>query len=220
MMKGNIYVTTDMNIVISQFNTRDPNTKIIFLDEVDPGVIQTIRPVIGTILLPEYKGTCARLDNNMDQYRALYIEHLLGEECTSYIAVILRALMNGVNILIYTTKDSYEMYFPVLYEFILNSYGLSIGTAQTQPIFNTNFTPPICNLLYTLSLMSFKEFMLLYPATLVLDDNVVRKMIEDENPYTTDNQTFDWYKTYFYEYKEQTKQAGTFLQVVARKVGR
>lgn len=220
MMKGNIYVTTDMNIVINQFNTRDPNTKIIFLDEVDPGVVLSIRPVIGTILLPEYKGTCARLDNNINEYRNLYISHLLGEECTSYIAVVLRALMSGINILMYITKDSYEMYFPVLYEFIFNSYGLSIGTAQSQPMFNTNYMPQICNLLYTMDLMSFKEFMIIYPPTLALDDNVVRKMIEEENPYTTDNQTFDWYKNYFYEYKEQTKKAGKFLKVVCRKVGR
>lgn len=224
MFKGNIFITTDMNIIINQANMRDPNTRIVFLDEVDPHLIESTGGLAGYLLLPDYNGTCARLDNDMEGYRSLYIQHLMSESVTLYIGVIFRVLLEGANIIFYMSKDSYEMYFPLLNEFFMNSFGLCIGTAQSQPVFNINFTPQILTMMYLISsgnlkLLSFEEFMLLYPQGIQLNDDVIRKMADEINPFSSQcDGTFEWYRDYFYRYKEDTQKSGKFLKVVARRV--
>ena len=99
-----------------------------------------------------------------------------------------------------------------------------MGTTQNQPVFNVNYTPHILTLMYLISsgnlkLLSFEEFMLLYPQGVQLSDDVIRKMIEEINPFSSQcDGAFEWYRNYFYQYKEETQKTGKFLKVVARRV--
>lgn len=217
MLTGNIFITTDFTVVMNQCAMNDPNTRIVYIDNVDPKYENIL--LNGTLLMPPYEAISARLEGDMQTYNITYNNYLASDFIIAYLAIFVKLLYSGTNIILYMSKDSYEMYYKTLYDFILFNFGISIGDEQTPPTFNTNYIPQICNLLYLNDVyFTFEEYMKWYPLTQIPDD-VIRKMITQVNPFSINcDGTFEWYKKYFEDYKAQVLQTGNVLKIVAKRV--
>lgn len=203
MLKGSIYITTDINVVRQMMSTN----KIVIVGEPDQLLVQSTNALVASVLLPPYNCMMAKMDNDIQQFTMLYYNHLMSNEVSNFIAALIRALYNGTNILLYSTQDEFSLYFDQFYNFMISNYGIYIGTPANQFTVDLTFIWKICSTLYMYELFTVEEFFTNYPVGTEIPDEVIMKLIYELNPYVEDPKSFECYKSYFYNYKERIKAA-------------
>lgn len=203
MLKGSIYITTDINVLRQMMSTN----KIVIVGEPDQALVQSTNALVASVLLPPYNCMMAKMDNDINQFTMLYYNHLMSNEVSNFIAAIIRALYNGTNILLYSTQDEFSLYFEQFYNFMIANYGIYIGTPANQFMVDSTLNWKLCSALYLFELFTVEEFFINYPSGIQIPDDVIMKLIYELNPYVEDNKSFECYKTYFYNYKERIKAA-------------
>lgn len=203
MLKGSIYITTDINVLRQMM----PTNKIVIVGEPDQALVQSTNALVASVLLPPYNCMMAKMDNDINQFTMLYYNHLMSNEVSNFIAAIIRALYNGTNILLYSTQDEFSLYFEQFYNFMIANYGIYIGTPANQFMVDSALNWKLCSALYLFELFTVEEFFINYPSGIQIPDDVIMKLIYELNPYVEDNKSFECYKTYFYNYKERIKAA-------------
>lgn len=216
IFKGNLIVTTDMEMVKNMIGTH----RIVVIGEPSPEFVASTGAVVGSILLPPYPAMMALMDNNINAFMSAYSAHLNTKECTTFFAVLFKAMMQGSNILLYLTQDEYNMYYKYLEMYLVNVYGIYVGSAQNNYTFNVaeQFAPAIYSVLYLSECITIEELFKLYPQGARFDQNVVMKLISEMRPVLNTN-TFQAYEQYFYDYKESVKQTNTYMpNLFTRKI--
>lgn len=217
MLKGSIYITTDINVVRQMLSTN----KIVIIGEPDQVLVQSTNALVASVLLPPYNCMMAKMDNDIQQFTTLYYNHLMTNEVSNFIAAIIRALYNGTNILLYSTQDEFSLYFEQFYNFMITNYGIYIGTPANQFMVDPNLTWKLCSAMYMYELFTVEEFFINYPQGIEIPDDIIMKLIYELNPYVEDNKSFESYKLYFYNYKERIKAANNkFLAPVISMVSK
>lgn len=210
MLKGNIYITNDLNDVRNMIATH----QVVIIGQPDQQLIMQTGAQIGSILLPPYKACHYEAEGDAKGFYACYGEYLSTMEPSGFIACIIGSLYKGINILLYLTKDESELlYSKVLMEYLAFYYGIVIGNPQ-QPYmyYNTpEYNAVICNLLYQFELINYQEFFVNYPQLIPIDNNSIMKLIIEINPYLNDT-SFESYCAYFNKYKEDMKMSNVFLR--------
>lgn len=215
MLKGSLYVTTDINVVSQMLSTN----RLVIIGEPDQTLVQSTNAMVASILLPPYNCMMAKMDNDIPQFTQLYYNHLMSNEVSNFIAVMIRALYNGTNILLYSTQDEFSLYFEQFYNFMISNYGIYIGTPVNQFTVDPNYFWKLCSTMYLYELFTVEEFFVNYPQGLEIPDEIIRKLIYELNPYIENNNSFEAYKMYFYNYKERIKAANNkFLSPVMSMV--
>ena len=220
MLKGSIDVMTDLNHVMNSLYNFNGNTKVIILqDQPDPSIVSQCRGVIGSVLLPPYE--CFSLKLNDDpNFMPAYFNYLATGEAYDFILVILRALYNGTNLILYTSKGEYQNFFSEFSSFMFSSFGLLIGEPEkyTSYGFDINYTPVVCNHLYLSNYMTFEEYMMNYPKEpqFIIPNEVIYKMVEETNPYVK-MPSLEAYTRYFMDYKLAVGKYNKPLQIVLRR---
>ncbi|MGL5330506.1 MAG: hypothetical protein ACRDD7_14640 [Peptostreptococcaceae bacterium] len=212
MFKGTLYVTNDINVV----QTVMVSNRIIIVGEPDAAFVQSTGAVVGSVLLPPYNAMIARMDNDMNSFSQLYNDYLLQKEPSTFITVILRALYNGTNIVLYCPSDEFTLYFEELYKHMIYNYGIYIGTISSPFNFDPSFAGKICAMMYFYDLFNVQELFIAYPKGVDIPDDIVMKLIGDLNPYVQDI-TLNGYKQYFFELKERVKIKNTFLSPIMQR---
>lgn len=202
MINGSIYLISDLNN-INYLN----NTKLVFIGEPSPSLVQQYNGVVGSILLPPYQSLDHRLNNNIQAFNYEYFNYLSTKEPMSFIAAIVKALCNGINLLVYSNKDELDLYFQSFNIFMSSNFGINIGTPYNKFYYNQNFNSNILSLLYEFDFITYKEFMELYPANIVILDNIIQKMMIDNQVY---GNVSEW-RDHFYNIKESTKRNNNVL---------
>ena len=221
MLKGTIDVMTDLNRVMERLYTFDGNTKVILLqDQPDPSVVSQCRGVVGSILLPPYE--CFSLKLNDDpNFAPAYFNYLSTGDTFDFLLVIIRALYNGTNLILYTSKGEYQNFFPEFSAFMLSTFGVLIGEPEkyTAYGFDINYTPFICNNLYMYGYMNFEEYMINYPKDprYGIPQQVIFKMVEEVNPYVKEP-SIEAYAKYFMDYKTAIGNYNRLLEIPLRRV--
>lgn len=200
MLKGTIYATNNMQILQNALGS----SSVIIVGEADDNFINSINAVKGSVLMPPYQCVSALMDNRIEEYNRLYFQHLSEPCCVELIAVIIRSLYNGNNIMIYMNPDEYNMYFAQLSQYLLNTFGIMIGTESNNFGYNNNYDYALCTLLYQFNLFSPQEVLTLYPQGVQLTEPIIMKLITDINPFI-EGADFSSYSLYFNNYKEKIK---------------
>lgn len=217
MLKGSIYITTDINVVRQMLSTN----KIVIIGEPDQILVQSTNALVASVLLPPYNCMMAKMDNDISQFTTLYYNHLMSNEVSNFIAALIRALYNGTNILLYSTQDEFSLYFEQFYNFMISNYGIYIGTPVNQFMVDPNLIWKLCSSMYMYELFTVEEFFINYPQGIQIPDEVIMKLIYELNPYVEDNKSFESYKLYFYNYKERIKAANNrFLAPIMSMVNK
>ena len=189
ILKGNILITTDKNIILETLRSR-PDIKIISLDEenelrLDPRIV-----IPGTILLPPVEAKIAEVDGNEDLYNMIYSKYLVSEPVKEYMSSILAYLYMGGKILLYFPDNDYNNTIKKLLFFILVSYGIHIGIIgdknpeNTMCYFDAQLEPTqLLYIYFYTNVMSWQEFLYYYPDNFMIPDYVMNVLFNQIKPY-------------------------------------
>ena len=206
MIRGTLYVTTDLNMLKNLIGM----SRVIIIGEPDPGLVNSIQAVVGSILMPPYSAMTHYVNGDMNTFGMEYINHLMKQEATEFIAVMIKALCNGTNLTVYVTPDEYDMYFRIFAEYMINIYGIVIGNERMPFSFNPTFIPSLCNLLFLSNLMTVEELFMNYPVGVQFSELAVIKLINEVSPRIK-NTDFNSYAAYFMQYNQMTKTNGRYI---------
>ena len=168
----------------------------------------------GTTLLPPYEALMAEMDNDIIRFQQIYSFHLAKKENDMFICAIIRALLEGINIVIYIPKDEAELMFSnVLVQYINDVYGITI--LPDTCMYNETYDAILVTKLYVYDLLTTEEFFTLYPIgpDLIYDEFLLQKLMMVMNPYVLDRTSAGYY-TYFNDYMKHTKQNGNKMPII------
>ena len=188
ILKGQIYITDDVNIVY-QFPI-GPMNKIINLDEDD--VLPENNSIIGgTCLLPPINAKIAEADGDERLYDSYYIDHLQSPYQQQFIAALLSFLYKGGNLLLFLPELGYTNTRDKFVQFMYALYGVHIGimnhpNPQVAMCFYDNTAIPIwLNLIYSARVITGREYLTLIPenADILNNNQVVDMLMKELKPF-------------------------------------
>ena len=201
MNMGNLYLTCDPN-KLAQIIQTDMNTKIIAVsDTVDPNLMRTFNMVGASILVPPYQIMMMYAEGDLNNFRMGYISYLQEGPAAEYIAAILKAVISGINMVLYAPQDDIgafgeplQLYFGEMFGIpILNIDTNSVAPSQSNP----NKYATMLNHMYFYTTLSAQEFIQLYPiSSVALNETLLHKLIQDMKPAIPEP-SCDNYRNYF-----------------------
>lgn len=207
MIKGSLYITNDFNVTLSSMI----RSKVIVIGERNDQ-LEGLGAIGGELFLPPYNASMAELNGDNMGFARIYTDYLMQPEPQKFIAAIVKALLNGVNILFYLTKDESEMtYSKILCQTLTNYYGILVGTPECPFNYDMRYDQAILSLLYLHELIIVPELMELYPNEVHFTLPVVSKLLVEFPPAIQVEEDFINMEKYYYEYKEFTRMQGKFL---------
>ena len=204
LINGCLAMTQDINIVN---NTLCSGGKVLLLSEQpNPAIMQSPNLIPATILLPSYECVAAELDGELEIAGAIYSEYLASKEPDMFICAIITALLDpATNILLYVGQDELNMSFiNILIGYLMNEYGIIIGSSIDQFSYNIAYDAVILSKLYLYELINYEFLFTMYPAQVNIPEYIVPKLVHDMNPYLQ-VQTPEAYYCYFNDFKNRIK---------------
>lgn len=210
MFNGQFIITIDPDVINQALYT--DSAKVLYLSDEDisrnPLIELGCNTIKSSILLPPYDSVCAELDNEVNLAIQIYIEYLSSSDVDMFICMILKALMNGSNIILYPGHDEADMPFiPVFLQYLTNYFGIIVGSPYEPTQYDYRAFPVILNKLYLHNLIDYQTLFILYPVDAPIMENIIPKLIQDINPYVS-NPSMQEYIEYFERYKYRVKQNG------------
>lgn len=187
MLKGTVYITGDEKVI---YNVDLRNTRVINLDE--DGILDSkMQGVIGgTCLLPPMEAKIAEADNNEFAYDSIYSSHLLDPFQQQFISALLSYLYKGGNLIFFLPELGYNHTKEKLVYHLYKIYGIHPGIIGNPNPQIANFyidmrcVPIWLNMIYSVKVISGKEFLYMYPEDAVINNNsVLMDLINELNPY-------------------------------------
>ena len=210
MLKGQIYITCDESVVMNSLY----NSKVIIIGEIDQEFVRRTGAIPASIFLPPYQAASLFIEGDMTGYTQSYLQYLTNKEPSTYIALILRTLMEGNNILLYLTQDEAEMkYADILLSYLFENFGVCVGTPMHPYSYNPAYNTKVCDIMYYFGLMNAQELFVNYTEPL-LNPNLIPLLIQEMHPYMGQNinPTIEDYAAYFNNYLQAVKRNNnTFL---------
>ena len=172
-MTGRISVTTDINVVYDNISS----CKVITIVDVD-NITSELKAIstIAPFMLPPYEVVSRKLcDEDESVFSILYSQYLHQGEPLEFIAILYKALLQGVNILLYFPSD-YELFINELLFILANEFGFwfdgDIGL-------NMGYIGFINVLLYLYDLISPYELLCFIKDVSELPREVIGKLSEE-----------------------------------------
>ncbi len=202
LLNGDIRITNNIDEVKALMFMH----RVIFIGEPDEVLLKMTNGIPASLFIPPYEIIMDEMDGHMELFVKKYTLYLCSRECSEYIALIIRALYDGTNILLYLSKDESEMWYSkVLCDFLKSQYGITVSHLSMPAIFNENYSNIVCDFLYSFDLMSIDEFFMNYPANVSISPVNIAKLVSQLNPYVLER-TMESYIAYFNSFKQTIKQ--------------
>ena len=188
MFKGNIYITSNMDLVVNE-DCVNYLTRIISLDE--DGVLPESAAIIGgTCLLPPPAAKIAEADGNEPLYDEIYAQHINAPYQREYMGALLSFLYIGGKLIMFLPMVGEDNTFDKLCYHLWMSYGIHVGVLDSQDpnnrlcYYNFNFIPQWLEMIYgyTNQITPY-DFLIQYPYNLELSPNIYNKLLMDLRPY-------------------------------------
>ncbi len=186
---GNIFITTDKNIVFETMNMR-PDVRIISLDEDNTLGIDPKLYISGSILLPPVEAIMAEVDGNEEKYDFIYNVHIKSEPVKEYMSSIIAFTYKGGSLLLYYPDSEYNNTLKKMLYFILINYGIHIGIINdpkpdNQICYLDNRYEGLClDLMYFYTgIIDWREYLYQYPLHLPIVDSIMQILLQQIKPY-------------------------------------
>lgn len=184
---GDIYITTDKNIVFETMNMR-PDVKLISLDEDNELRIDPKYFISGTILLPPVEAIIAEVDGNEQKYDYIYSSHLSSEPVKEYIACLIAFMYKGGSVLLYYPDSDYKNTLTKLLFFIMTIYGIHIGLIGDPNngvcYLDGRYEGFCLDIMYYYTrIIDWREYLYQYPSSLPINDSIMNIILEQMKPY-------------------------------------
>ena len=189
ILKGNILISTDKNIILETLHMR-PDVKIISLDEDNTIGLDSGNFIPGTILLPPVEAIMAEVDGNEQKYDMIYSNHLLSEPVKEYMSSIIAFLYRGGKLLLYFPDMEYNNTMKKMLFFIMVIYGIHIGIIGDQNLDNATcyYDANLENIqldmiFYYTNIIDWREYLYNYPPNCPITDQIMNILLAQINPY-------------------------------------
>ena len=213
IIRGTLYITTDMNVVMSNLMT----SRTIVIGDIQPSVYKQYPQLIsGSCILPSYHLASLLLDNRYEEFDRAYSDYLNSDEISSFITAIFKALTVGTNIILYLSLDEAKMrYAEIFMMYLANNRGIIVGTSTSPFNYNSAFDAVNLDYMYLESLITAQDLLLGYPMnTCIMNPSVINKLSLEVNPYL-DDRTFSGYERYFNNLLASIKQNNNNILIPA-----
>jgi hypothetical protein len=189
ILKGNILITSDKNIIFQTINTM-PDVKIISLTEdndlnMNPGYF-----ISGTVLLPPIDAVIAEIDGDEQKYDMIYYNHLSSPIVQEYMSTIIAFLYKGGKLLLYFPNEEYNNTMIKLLNFIMAIYGIHIGILgdlnydNASCYFDANLEWYQLDLIYYYTgIIDWREYLYYYPIDVPINNQMVNLLMNQIKPY-------------------------------------
>lgn len=178
VIKGTLTITTDINLAAYTAASYQ-NTRVLYIADTGGTDIKSINPafVSGIALVPDYQTLSYAISGDYQAFTNAYTNYLNGETPAAYIAAILAALMQGIDIVFYFPPDTVELQYPkFMMDFLVCNFGIMAASESTQFAYNHAYDDTILNFIYLNDAISAAEF--LYMSENV-DQQCLYKLIYD-----------------------------------------
>ncbi len=200
-MMGTLYLTYDLNMCIANSGVR----RTVIVSE-DPVANNLPNVVGGSILMPPYEAMMQLIDGNIQEFNKLYHEYLASPVPDKMIVLLIQALEQGINLLLYLDKDAEKTFATTLMEHFFYAYGIIIGTPTNQFSYDIAYDEILVSKMYIYGNISVEEFFVRYPQSAYIQDPViVSKLIYDVHPNMAPSSSLEQYILYFNEMKNRIK---------------
>lgn len=190
ILRGNIYITSEKDIIFQALQSNDPGLKIISIDEDKTLGFENDRIIPGTILLPPIDAKIAELDGDEQKYDIIYSIHLQTDPVKQYMAGILAFLFNGGRLLIYYPDQEYNNTKIKLLAFIFIIYGVHIGIlGDNNPdnatcFYDANLEHFQLDLIFQFTrIIDWRTYLILYPLEFPIPDQILDILFMELHPY-------------------------------------
>lgn len=209
---GTIYLVSDLATAAA--SREIPQTFVISLTEQQDYIISIPDAMAGTVFLPPYEAMMFLSDGDFNNFRDNYLYYLASSEQVNLLFTVLctSCLMKDSHLIFYVPKEELDLgFFGVLAEYIMNCFGIVIGTPQNPFVYNPAFDASNLQKMYINSFIDLQELMVHYPVGSPFDPQINDK-IADEMQLRI--QMSEWtIPQWIFEYKERIKQNNNiFLQ--------
>jgi|GEM_PF-2732048 len=171
-MVGTCYLVTDHNMI--------PNlayqSRIVSITEGNP-FGNAIQVVEASVLMPPYQAMLAQVDGDMNRFKMEYVNYLMSTDaaCT-LIAIIGRALLQGINITLFVPKDEAQLFIEILLEYMAGAFGIVVGTQNRPFVLLPNAQICINQCCYMADVITLSEFLAEVPRDLKLFESIAHKV--------------------------------------------
>lgn len=156
-LTGNLFATSDLGVVDTAARN---GYKLLYIgDSMEmPREYKFIDAIAFT---PDYQSMMAAIGNDIPRFQELYSRNLNQPSSQELMAIILKALRQGTNIMMYFPQDSLQLQYPAfLLQYFENALGIQTGTDMIPPAYNENYNLSNLRLMYIFRLIGWKEFLL------------------------------------------------------------
>ena len=188
MINGSIYLTCDKTVAMN-FVAADPQNNIIICISQnvlqDQMFLQSTGALVANILTPSYDAFMMSVSGNQEGFAALYYDQLNRKECMEYIAVMLKAVSIGKNIILYLDPEEMQTEYPNMFRaYMAQKFGIFIGDQCTQFTYLINYYVNVAVAMYSFDCCTYQELFAAWRMvpSVELDDFVVMKLVNDIKP--------------------------------------
>lgn len=183
ILKGVINITDNLNLVKDLIEQNDPGNLIINLDEDNK--ITGNNVLFGSILLPPPGAIMAELDGDIQAYDIVLSDYYGSSDVQMFITGIIFTLYMGRNIIIYSPDvfSQESISISKILDIFWNKFGIGIGIiGKSQCVYMPTFIPMWMNMMYDMSCIDARTFLIDYPEDASLQPVELDHLIADLQP--------------------------------------
>lgn len=208
----NINVCIDPNVL-----TMNPNSRIIFIGDCsDTTFMQSVNGFPASLFNPPFEAIVANIDGDYNNFANIYMNYLASNnDVNEFIVTIIQvSAIMGIPVILYLTKDEYELYYNILHMFLEQKYGLVIGNPylNLQGQINDMSLQNLIQYMYVNDYIDVETFLRLNQ--LPYTDMVMNKLISNfDLGFASDlNLTAEQYSNIFNGYKDDLINKGRIIR--------
>lgn len=149
-----------------------------------------------SILMPPTEILMAWAEGQQLVMQNEYPRYLMSKDPDDMIVALIAA-MTKRNIILYIPQDEFNIYGGILLNHIYFVYGITCNFMSTQFSVDPNKIPYIISKFYLIGVMSYEDYMAMYPANAPLPEFVIQKMAREVPVKSIGTATFQEYADYF-----------------------
>lgn len=122
----NINVCIDPNIIVANKDS----SRIIFIGDCsDTTFMESVNGIPASLFNPPFDAIVANIDGDYNKFTNIYMNYLANNnQVNDFITAIIQATaICGIPVILYLSRNEYDLYYNILHMYLENKYGLIVG---------------------------------------------------------------------------------------------
>lgn len=178
-------------------------------EDEDPRLQYIPNKLTATVLLPPYEALSDELDGRLEMSQLKYFQYLSSEEPAEFIAILLAAAVQNIQIGIYFGDQLKDLKFPWLFlNYLTTAKGLTVGYRNVAPGLDERIMPLMLLELYNRQLIGPEQYLMYMPVGYDIPAFMIFELKRIFRPAFVEKND---YNAYFKGLIKRMKEAGRYL---------